>query len=118
MEKRLASGPGLDSLIATSLTHLPRSVLGLERILDRTYSPEDIKLRRHWALQQRTLPHVVFGAAQAVFDVPEDADSRVEVGVPLGQLRRHALVAFAERVRALIRWRLENEMSLSGYSGV
>jgi hypothetical protein len=25
------------------------------------YTPEDIKARRHWALQPRTLPHVVFG---------------------------------------------------------
>src|SRR4051812_32445067 len=25
------------------------------------YTPQDIKLRRHWALQPRTLPHVVFG---------------------------------------------------------
>src|SRR5262245_29956604 len=41
--------------------HSPLDLSPWPQLQKVKYSDEDIKARRHWALQPRTLPHVVFG---------------------------------------------------------
>jgi hypothetical protein len=41
--------------------HSPLDLRPYPQLRKVQYTPEDIKRRRHWALQPRTLPHVVFG---------------------------------------------------------
>ncbi len=41
--------------------HSPLDLRPWPQLRKVQYSPADIKARRHWALQPRTLPHVVFG---------------------------------------------------------
>jgi hypothetical protein len=41
--------------------HSPLDLRPWPQLRKVLYSPADVKARRHWALQPRTLPHVVFG---------------------------------------------------------